>query len=126
MRPGLRPFAPFQPIPLYSLDRRHIARELPEPPGEPVTLPGTATIALRNYRFQPYEKVVVKAGTTINWHFDDVAFHNLTLASGPRALGGETLNRGARSSTQFNVPGRYQLFCYLHPMTMHEQIDVVR
>jgi plastocyanin len=35
------------------------------------------------------------------------------------------MNRGGRASTQFNVPGRYQLFCYLHPMTMHEQIDVV-
>ena len=25
----------------------------------------------------------------------------------------------------FLKPGTYQLFCYLHPMTMHEQVDVV-
>ncbi|MEA2125824.1 MAG: hypothetical protein QOI80_2606 [Solirubrobacteraceae bacterium] len=126
MRPGLRPSAPYQPIPLYRLDSRHLPVVLPEPEGPTQPLADGSTIALRAYRFQPFEKVAIKAGTTINWRFDDVATHNLTLASGPSALAGETLHRGGRASTQFNTPGRYQLFCYLHPMTMHEQIDVVR
>jgi plastocyanin len=126
MKPGLRTSAPYEPIPLYRLDDRHLPVVLPEPEGTVQPLATGDTIALRNYRFQPFEKVVVTAGTTINWRFDDVADHNLTLASGPSALGGETMHRGGRASTQFNVPGRYQLFCYLHPMTMHEQVDVIR
>ena len=44
---------------------------------------------------------------------------------GPRAVAGQTMGKGGRTSTRFDVPGRYQLFCYLHPMTMREQVDVV-
>ena len=69
--------------------------------------------------------MIIKAGSTINWVFADKGLHNLTQASGPRAVAGQQLSNGARTSTQFTVPGPYQLFCYLHPMTMHEQVDVV-
>ena len=99
--------------------------KMAEPPGAATPLTDGATISLKAYRFQPTEKVVIKAGSTINWVFADKAEHNLTEASGPRAVAGQLLSGGAKSSTQFTVPGRYQLFCYLHPMTMHEQIDVV-
>lgn len=123
--PGLRTSAPYKPIPLYSLDERHLPVAIAEPPGAATPLPDGATIELKAYRFQPSEKVVIKAGSTINWRFADKAVHNLTLASGPRAVAGQELSGGARSSTQFTTRGRYQLFCYLHPMTMHLQIDVV-
>jgi plastocyanin len=86
---------------------------------------GGGTIDLRAYRFQPTQKVTIKAGDTVNWRFRDFSQHNLTLASGPQAVAGQTLGKGGRAATQFTVPGRYQFFCYLHPMTMREQIDVV-
>lgn len=123
--PGQRPSVPYQSIPLYRLDRRHRTVELAEPEGPSTPLADGATIALRAFQFRP-EKVTIRAGSTINWRFDDVAKHNLTLASGPVAVAGQqNFERGERTSTRFEVPGRYQFFCYLHPMTMHEQVDVV-
>jgi plastocyanin len=120
MRPGLRASAPYQRVPLYELEHHH-AVALAQPEG-PVTR--TRRIDLAAYRFQP-ERVEVKAGTRIRWRFRDAAAHNLTFASGPRPLGGDTFHRGHTVTTRLTVPGRYQLFCYLHPMTMHEQIEVV-
>lgn len=121
--PGLRESAPYQPIPLYRLNRRHVPVEIEEPPGPTVNLADNGTIALRSFQFMP-EKVTIEAGATIRWRFDDVATHNLTFASGPRAVAGQQMSRGGRTSTQFTEPGRYQLFCYFHPMTMREQITV--
>jgi plastocyanin len=125
MKAGERTSAPYQPIPLYTLDAHHRPVVEAQPPGTVLQWPAGGTIDLKAFRFQPSEKVIVKSGATIKWRFDDVTDHNLTLASGPSAVAGQTMHRGQRTSTQFTVPGRYQVFCYLHPMTMHEQIDVV-
>ncbi len=120
---GERPSAPYQPIPLYTLDKHHKPVVMDEPPGPSVALADNAVVDLRSFAFTP-EKVTIAAGSTLRWHFDDVATHNLTFASGPRAVAGQQLAKGGRTSTRFDTPGRYQLFCYLHPMTMHEQITV--
>jgi plastocyanin len=125
MKRGLRPSAPYQHIPLYKLNRRHLPVELDEPEGPVTNMFAGGAIDMRAYRFQPTEKVVVKAGATVRWRWRDRALHNLTMASGPQALGGQLLGKGGRVTTQFTVPGRYQFFCYLHPMTMREQVDVV-
>ena len=123
-KPGTRPSAPYQPIPLYRLDRRHQPVHVPEPPGPAKMLRDGATIALRAFRFQP-EKVTVNAGSTINWNFRDVARHSISLASGPRVVGPQAGTKGEKGSMRFTTPGRYQLFCYLHPMTMREQVTVL-
>jgi plastocyanin len=120
MRTGLRPSAPYQHVPLYALQGRR-AVELAQPEG-PVAR--TRRIDLAAFRFQP-ERVRVHAGARVTWRFRDAAAHNLTFASGPRPLGGQTYHGGHRVTTRLTVPGRYQLFCNLHPMTMHEQIDVL-
>ncbi len=120
---GERPSAPYQSIPLYTLDARHRPVVIDEPPGPSVPLADNALIDLRSFAFTP-EKVTIAAGSTLQWRFDDLAAHNLTFASGPRAVAGQQLAKGGRTSTRFDTPGRYQLFCYLHPMTMHEQITV--
>jgi plastocyanin len=120
MRPGLRTSAPHQRVPFYELrDRRPV--ELARPEGPVVRTP---RIDLAAYRFQP-ARVRVRAGARITFRFRDEAAHNLTFASGPRALGGQTYGSGHSVTKRFTTPGRYRLFCYLHPMTMHEQIDVV-
>ncbi len=120
MRPGLRTAAPYQPVPLYRLEGRR-AVEIDEPDGPVVA---TRRVDLAAYRFQP-QRVRVRAGARVTFRFRDRAAHNLTFASGPRPLGGQTHTRGHRVSERLTVPGRYQLFCNLHPMTMREQIDVV-
>ena len=66
----------------------------------------------------------VVSGTTITWHFDDPVPHKVQLANGPRAMGSPTLSGGGRYERTFTVPGVYQLFCYLHPMTMHQELTV--
>lgn len=125
MRAGLRSAAEHQQIPLYRLNARNRPVEMAQPPGATTKLRDGATINLRNYRFEPTEKVVLRAGATIKWRFRDDDDHNITYASGPRALAGETFGRGGRAATRFDVPGRYQFFCSFHPMTMREQITVV-
>ena len=121
---GARAAAPWIPTPLWSLDDRHRPVVLPEPPGPPRELGDGATIALRENRFSP-ESVVIRQGDRLRWQFHDAGPHNLTFANGPRAVAGQTLRRGGTTETQFDVVGRYQLFCYLHPMTMHEQVTVL-
>ena len=73
-------------------------------------------------RFNPGH-VSVEAGASLTWRFRDSIAHNVLLANGPRLVGSPTLTRGTATS-RFAVPGRYELFCYLHPMTMHEVVDV--
>ena len=66
----------------------------------------------------------VAAGTTVTWKFTDPVPHKVQAANGPRAMGSPTLAGGSRYERQFNVAGVYQLFCYLHPMTMHQEVTV--
>jgi plastocyanin len=121
---GMRTSAPYEPIPLWTLDERNAPIYLREPTSAPRALADGARIDLRDNAFTP-DNVVITAGSTLNWRFADIQPHNLTFASGPRAVAGQTLARGGRTATTFDTPGRYQLFCYLHPMTMHEQITVL-
>jgi hypothetical protein len=60
----------------------------------------------------------------VTWRFRDRAPHNVQLANGPRGLGTHTFTRGGSDSRRFVVPGTYQLFCYLHPITMHQTVTV--
>jgi plastocyanin len=122
--PGTRRAAPYQRIPLWKLDAFGRPVELAEPESPAIEVPDGFLIALRRNRYAP-ENVLIRAGESINWRFDDRERHNLTFASGPRVVAGQTMSRGERAQTRFDVPGRYQLFCYLHPMTMREQITVL-
>jgi plastocyanin len=82
------------------------------------------TVDLRNSRFSPGH-VTVPAGASLTWRFLDAIRHNVLLANGPRLVGSRTLSGGATDTSRFAVPGRYELFCYLHPITMHEVVDVL-
>ena len=82
------------------------------------------TVDLRNSRFTPGH-VSIPAGASLTWRFRDAIPHNVLLANGPRLVGSRTLTRGATATSRFIVPGRYELFCYLHPVTMHEVVDVL-
>ena len=39
-------------------------------------------------------------------------------------VGSPTLSGGKTYTTQFPVAGHYELFCYLHPLTMHQVVEV--
>lgn len=60
----------------------------------------------------------------MTWRADDAARHVVVLANGPRAVDGPLMRRGAIYAQRFDVPGTYNLFCYLHPVTMHQTLVV--
>jgi plastocyanin len=82
-----------------------------------------STVELRNSRFRP-GRISVHVGAFVKWRFSDPIAHNVLLANGPQLIGTRTLRGGAVARSRFRVPGHYELFCYLHPMTMHEVVEV--
>jgi plastocyanin len=80
-------------------------------------------VALRNGRFGPAH-ISVPVGARVTWRFEDREQHNVRIANGPALVFTPSLTAGARRESPFRLPGRYELFCTLHPVTMHEFVDV--
>jgi plastocyanin len=70
--------------------------------------------------------VSVPKGAAVTWRFPEPILHDATFASGPRAVGALPAEKGATVTVRLRVPGRYRFFCSLHPMTMHDVVDVAR
>jgi plastocyanin len=66
----------------------------------------------------------VARGTKIVWSFTDSQQHNILLANGPRLVASTTLTKGGRYVQTLYTPGKYKLFCYLHPITMTQVVTV--
>ncbi|MEA2219401.1 MAG: hypothetical protein QOJ35_2027 [Solirubrobacteraceae bacterium] len=98
--------------------------EIARPPGiEAVATSATALVDVKNERFSPANLSVAR-GTKVVWQFGDDLMHNILLASGPRFVASTTLTKGATYEQTLYTPGEYKLFCYLHPITMTQVIDV--
>jgi len=110
-------------VPLNGLDAHGHSFEILEPPWPARAVPSGATVHLRAVRFSP-QHVAIQPGDRLTFSFDDAIPHNLTFANGPRLIRGPTAHGGRRVTRGFTVPGRYELFCYLHPLAMHEVVDV--
>jgi hypothetical protein len=110
-------------VPLTGLDKRGRPRIIDRPPGPVEPLPTGATVDLRSSVFAK-PNIVLAQHSILRWRFADPFDHNITFANGPRAVGTPTLSHGKTYQWQFNVPGTYKLFCYLHPVTMHQVVDV--
>jgi plastocyanin len=82
-----------------------------------------STVALRDNTFSP-RHISLPVGGSVKWLFADPIDHNVLFASGPRLVGSPTLSNGQTYTTTFTKAGHYELFCYLHPMTMHEVVEV--
>jgi hypothetical protein len=80
-------------------------------------------VVVDRMRYTPVN-LSIAPGTTVAWRFDGRVEHKVQVANGPRAMGSPTLFGGKRYEREFTVPGVYQLFCYLHPMTMHQELTV--
>jgi plastocyanin len=110
-------------IPLASLDARGRPIEIERAAGPGLVAGEAAVVDLRNSLFGP-PNLSVASGATVTWRADDPQIHVVFLANGPRAVDGPLMRRGAVYSQRFDVPGTYNLFCYLHPVTMHQTIVV--
>jgi plastocyanin len=57
-------------------------------------------------------KIVVSAGTTVNWMNHGQAKHTVTFSTGPNS---DLLAAGQAFARRFDVPGTYPYVCALHP-----------
>jgi plastocyanin len=114
--------APSQ-IPLTALDERGRPKVIPTAIGPDVVAQDTATVDLASSLFSPPNLSIALGGTVI-WRAFDAERHVVFLANGPRAVDGPLMKKGAAYAQRFTVPGTYNLFCYLHPVTMHQTLVV--
>ena len=112
-------------VPLTTLNARGRPITLAHPPGrmfhyaDPNARP---IVNVSGVFSQP--NLSIALGTPVTWRFTDSLLHKVLTANGPRAFGSASLSAGHQYTQTFTVPGDYQLFCPLHPVTMHEEILV--
>lgn len=119
---GRATVAPAQ-VPLTGLDEKGNFVELERARGPEVVAGSSAAVDLAENRFRPPNLSIARGGR-VTWLFRDQAVHVVLLANGPRAVDSPLGRAGAQYSRTFPVPGRYNLFCYLHPVTMHQTVTV--
>jgi len=121
-RTGRASVAPRQ-IPLTGLDERGRPRLIQRAAGASLIAGATATVDLARSLFAP-PNLSIALGGTVTWRSLDRVRHAVLLANGPRSVNSPLMGTGGTFAQRFDVPGRYNLFCYLHPVTMHQTLDV--
>jgi plastocyanin len=112
-------------VPLTGIDERGRARAIVAPPGARVRTDGDATVRVRGFRFRE-RNLSVPTGARVSWRFEDEDLHNVTVADGPLSFGSQNATDGDTYSQRLVRPGRYALFCSLHPVSMTQSITVRR
>jgi plastocyanin len=82
-------------------------------------VPGTATVNIQNFAFNPASITITK-GTTVTWVNEDTTNHQIVNdAQGSIAQGAlftsDSLPKGASYSFKFDNPGTYSYHCSIHP-----------
>lgn len=75
------------------------------------TNPGTNTVTIANYAFNP-STLTVSNGTTVTWINNDNTAHTVTSAQGLFHSG--PLNKGQNFTYTFTTPGTYNYSCSIH------------
>ena len=119
--PG-RDVPPLEQPELSELGEDGIARPVADLTGPIAVRGGDAAVAVRNAVFSP-RRLSVPSGAVVRWSFGDPVQHDVTLVSGPRAFASAYTRRGTYRK-RLTTPGRYKIFCSLHPVTMSQTIDV--
>jgi plastocyanin len=114
---------PLVKVPLNGLNDQGHVFEILDAPWPLQSLQSGAVVDLRDNRFSTTH-IALPVGGNLTWRFEDRTAHNVLFANGPRVVGSPTLSGGRSYTTKFPVPGHYELFCYLHPLTMHQVVEV--
>jgi len=116
--------APVVPLPLNGLDSEGQVREIDRPPGDKKVVNGPQTLVeLNDKTFEP-ANLSVPRGTNVVWKFAGLGLHNVMIAQAPRLISSTNQSKGFRYVKKLSTPGTYRLFCYLHPLTMTQVIEV--
>jgi plastocyanin len=110
-------------VPLTGLDAHGDPVEIARAAGPEVIAGDSASVDLVNSLFSPPNLSIARGGS-VTWFFRDRDVHVVLLANGPRAVDSPLRRAGGVYSQSFDVPGTYNLFCYLHPVTMHQTLTV--
>lgn len=113
-------------VPLTGIGPDGRARSIERPPGRHVqVLKGSRyRIDVKGESLSP-PNLTVRAGTTLQWRFDDRIRHDVTVADGPFGFSSQPLNRGLSYARRLTRPGVYKLFCSLHPVAMTQRVTVL-
>jgi plastocyanin len=114
---------PYTRVGFSKLMRNGRIRPIDTLPGPVAKFDGPAVVDVKNGRFVP-DRVSVPVGTTLTWRFRDREPHNAYFGNGPGVISAGTMTRGEKRTVNLVRVGRYQLFCYLHPITMHQEVFV--
>ncbi|TML06443.1 MAG: hypothetical protein E6G41_07325 [Actinobacteria bacterium] len=115
---------PYEKIPFNVLGANGKIGPIDHLPGPATVFNGPAHVQVVDNQFKP-AKLEIPLNGQITWTFADPVGHNVLLASGPQVVGTPTLSGGVKyTSRGFLKPGDYQFFCYLHPITMHQEVIV--
>jgi plastocyanin len=112
-------------VPLTKIDSNGQPETIERVAGRHYRLGGGTTVDIRKFRFSK-TNLSIPIGSSIVWRFDDRARHAVTLANGPLGFGSNFFRRGERYKQRFTRPGVHQIYCQLHPVTMHEIVKVRR
>jgi plastocyanin len=110
-------------FPLTGFDERGRLRAIARAAGPTTVAADTATVDLARSLFS-LPNLSVALGGTVTWRSLDKVKHSVMLANGPRSVNSPLMGQNGIFVQRFDVPGRYNLFCYLHPVTMHQTLDV--
>jgi plastocyanin len=115
---------PREPIPFNTYDdATGKVHTIARPPGKDVFGGDAATVKVKDDGFYP-ANLTVNDDATVTWKWDGLLRHNVYYADGPRELSSASMIAPAKYQVKFSVPGTYKLFCWLHPVTMHEIVTV--
>jgi plastocyanin len=115
--------APVIEIPLTGYGPGGRAVTIDRPPGPTSVFAGSTKVTVHNFAFS-LPNLSIPQGASITWRFPDTVAHDVTMASGPFAFSSPFSRIGRTYTQQFERPGTYKLFCSLHPVVMHEVVDV--
>jgi plastocyanin len=118
-----RPSAPYEPVPFNAVGADGHVHQIERPEGRSLVSDRDASVKVGDSFFDA-ANLSIPVGATVTWNWTGRLRHNVYLAGGPRDVNSTSQGHGFVYRKRFTVPGTYRLFCFLHPITMHQVVEV--
>lgn len=114
---------PVYRVPLTGLGSNGRARTIGRPPGSLLRGGLAASLSIGD-AYYTRQNISIRKGGRVTWKFTGDLQHDVTVADGPRGFSSDWQKKGTTFTRRFDVPGRYKLFCSLHPVQMTQVVNV--